>query len=157
MGVAIPLGSVRHRKGTVLLKPERAAVKIEAKGHNLCQNCGLGGRKRGDKYINRNHSLHLPSPLLLLPPIDQNQWESKGQESTNNGCSASLGGQPPGAQRRAENRSGGAEHNLNRQRNIFCYSKDLHCINGHLVRPGLTYFGTNLEWSLVKSQQRYSQ
>lgn len=85
MGAAIPLGSVRHRKGTVLLKPERAAVKIEAKGHNLCQNCDLGGRKRGDKYINRNHSLHLPSPLLLLPPTDQNQWESKAQESTSNG------------------------------------------------------------------------
>lgn len=46
-----------------------------AKGTQPLQNYGLGEKTRGNKHL---YSLHLPSPLPLMLPKEQNQQDSKG-------------------------------------------------------------------------------
>lgn len=68
-------------------------------------------------------------PFHFYPPTHQNQWESKEQGSTNNGVfEVSLW------EHRDEQRLDLEEQRRTRLgREIFCYSKDSCCIDGHLV------------------------
>lgn len=142
-----------HRKGMVLPKPKKNWRKDWVKGAQPQPKLQSGRRERGDKYLNPCHFLHLPSPLLPLPPPGQNQQEPKEQGNTNNGVlEVSL------RERRDEQRLDLEEQRRTRTgRERFCYLKDLCHIDGHLGRPGLIHFGLNSESSLLKSQQRYSQ